>query len=63
MVILPATRTRLQRAGTEDQTRHPAHFEYRMMGADRQFRSHFRYGRIALVIGFSFLAITLWHDR
>ena len=35
------------------------HFEYRMMGADRQFRSHFRYGRIALVIGLSFLAITL----
>ena len=35
------------------------HFEYRMMGADRKFRSHFRYGRIALVIGLSFLAITL----
>ena len=35
------------------------HFEYRMLGADRQYRSHFRYGQIALVIGLSFLAVTL----
>jgi hypothetical protein len=36
------------------------HFEYRMMGADRKFRSHFRYGRSTMLIGLSFLAIALF---
>ncbi|MFA6225334.1 MAG: hypothetical protein WC620_03905 [Methanoregula sp.] len=36
------------------------HFKFRMMGADRKFRSHFRYGRSTMLIGLSFLAITLF---
>jgi len=36
------------------------HFQYRMMGADRTFRSHFRYGRTTLLIGLSFLTIALF---
>jgi hypothetical protein len=35
------------------------HFEYRVMGADRKFRSHFRHGRSTMVIGLSFLTIAL----
>jgi hypothetical protein len=35
------------------------HFKYRMMGADRKFRSHFRYGRSTMLIGLSFLTIAL----
>ena len=35
------------------------HFKYRVMGADRKFRSHFRYGRSTLLIGLSFLTIAL----
>ena len=35
------------------------HFEYRVMGADRKFRSHFRHGRTTLLIGLSFLTIAL----
>jgi hypothetical protein len=35
------------------------HFEYRVMGADRKFRSHFRHGRSTLLIGLSFLTIAL----
>jgi hypothetical protein len=35
------------------------HFRYRTMVAERNFRRHFRYGRISLVIGLSFLAIAL----
>jgi hypothetical protein len=36
------------------------HFKYRVMGADRKFRSHFRYGRSTLLIGLSFLTIALF---
>jgi hypothetical protein len=36
------------------------HFKYRAMGADRKFRSHFRYGRSTMLIGLSFLAIALF---
>lgn len=36
------------------------HFEYRAMGAERKFRSHFRYGRSTMLIGLSFLAIALF---
>jgi hypothetical protein len=36
------------------------HFNYRVMGADRKFRSHFRYGRSTLLIGLSFLTIALF---
>jgi len=36
------------------------HFEYRAMGADRKFRSHFRYGRTTMLIGLSFLTIALF---
>jgi hypothetical protein len=35
------------------------HFHYRMLVADRKFRSKFRFGRISLVIGLSFLAVAL----
>jgi hypothetical protein len=35
------------------------HFNYRMMGADRKFRAHFRYGRSTMLIGLSFLTIAL----
>ncbi|MDO9324655.1 MAG: hypothetical protein Q7T80_06815 [Methanoregula sp.] len=35
------------------------HFEYRVMGADRKFRSHFRHGRSTMLIGLSFLTIAL----
>jgi hypothetical protein len=35
------------------------HFEYRVMGADRKYRSHFRHGRSTLLIGLSFLTIAL----
>jgi hypothetical protein len=35
------------------------HFEYRVMGADRKYRSHFRHGRSTMIIGLSFLTIAL----
>lgn len=35
------------------------HFHYKMMVADRKFRSRFRHGRSTLVIGLTFLAIAL----
>jgi len=35
------------------------HFQYRTLVADRNFRRHFRYGRISLLIGLSFLLIAL----
>ena len=36
------------------------HFKYRAMGAERKFRSHFRYGRMTMLIGLSFLTIALF---
>jgi len=35
------------------------HFEYKMLVADRKFRSRFRHGRGNLIIGLSFLTIAL----
>jgi hypothetical protein len=35
------------------------HFEFRVMSADRKFRSHFRHGRSTMIIGLSFLTIAL----
>jgi len=35
------------------------HFQYKMLAADRKFRSHFRYGRTTLLIGLTFLTIAL----
>jgi hypothetical protein len=35
------------------------HFHYRMLVADRKFRSKFRFGRVSLLIGLSFLAVAL----
>jgi hypothetical protein len=35
------------------------HFQYKMLVSDRKFRTHFRHGRIALLIGLSFLTIAL----
>jgi hypothetical protein len=35
------------------------HFQYKMLVAERKFRSHFRYGRTTLLIGLSFLTIAL----
>jgi len=35
------------------------HFHYRMLVADRKFRSKLRFGRISLLIGISFLAVAL----
>jgi hypothetical protein len=35
------------------------HFQYKMLVSDRKFRSHFRHGRITLLIGLSFLTIAL----
>jgi len=35
------------------------HFRYRTMVAERNFRRHFRHGRISLVIGLSFLGVAL----
>jgi len=35
------------------------HFQYKMLVADRKFRSKFRFGRWSLLIGLSFLAIAL----
>jgi len=35
------------------------HFQYKMLVSDRKFRSHFRHGRITLLIGLTFLTIAL----
>jgi hypothetical protein len=35
------------------------HFQYKMLVAERKFRSHFRHGRTTLLIGLSFLTIAL----
>jgi hypothetical protein len=35
------------------------HFQYKMLVSDRKFRTHFRHGRITLLIGLSFLTIAL----
>jgi hypothetical protein len=35
------------------------HFEYRVMGADRKFRTHFRHGRSTMLIGLTCLTIAL----
>lgn len=35
------------------------HFQYKMLVAERKFRSHFRHGRTSLLIGLSFLTIAL----
>jgi hypothetical protein len=35
------------------------HFRYRTLVAERNFRRHFRYGRVSLIIGLSFLAVAL----
>lgn len=35
------------------------HFQYKMLVAERKFRSHLRYGRTTLLIGLSFLTIAL----
>jgi hypothetical protein len=36
------------------------HFRYKMLVADQKYRSRFRYGRTALLIGLGFLAIALF---
>ncbi|WP_321507104.1 hypothetical protein [uncultured Methanoregula sp.] len=36
------------------------HFRYKMLVADQKFRSRFRYGRTAMLIGLGFLAIALF---
>ncbi len=50
-------------AATERAMKIPAaihnHFQYKMLVSDRKFRSHFRHGRITLLIGLSFLTIAL----
>jgi hypothetical protein len=50
-------------AGTERAMKIPAaihnHFQYKMLVSDRKFRTHFRHGRITLLIGLSFLTIAL----
>ena len=35
------------------------HFQYKMLVAERKFRSHFRYGRSTFLIGLTFLTIAL----
>jgi len=35
------------------------HFRYRTLVAERNFRRHFRYGRVSLIIGLTFLAVAL----
>jgi len=35
------------------------HFQFKMLVADRKFRSHFRHGRSTLLIGLTFLTIAL----
>jgi hypothetical protein len=35
------------------------HFQYKMLVSDRKFRSHFRHGRITLLIGLTILTIAL----
>jgi hypothetical protein len=35
------------------------HFQYKMLVSDRKFRTHFRHGRLTLLIGLSFLTIAL----
>jgi hypothetical protein len=35
------------------------HFQYKMLVAERRFRSHFRHGRTTLLIGLTFLTIAL----
>ena len=50
-------------AATERAMKIPAaihnHFQYKMLVSDRKFRTHFRHGRITLLIGLSFLTIAL----
>jgi hypothetical protein len=50
-------------AATERAMKIPAaihnHFQYKMLVSDRKFRTHFRHGRLTLLIGLSFLTIAL----
>ncbi len=50
-------------AGTDQAMKIPSaiqnHFEYKMLVAERKFRSHFRHGRSTLLIGLTFLTIAL----
>lgn len=58
VIYLPSELSGSEGAKTIDSAIHN-HFRYRTMVSDRNFRRHFRYGRISMVIGFSFLAVAL----
>ncbi|MDO9549947.1 MAG: hypothetical protein Q7J03_03140 [Methanoregula sp.] len=59
IIYLPKDLAESERAGKIKPAIH-YHFEYRAMGAERKFRSHFRYGRSTMLIGLSFLTIALF---
>jgi len=50
-------------AGTDRAMKIPSaiqnHFEYKMLVAEKKFRSHFRHGRSTLLIGLTFLTLAL----
>ena len=58
IIHLPPDLATTEKGRTLDQAVHN-HFGYRMLVAERDFRQKFKFGRISLLIGLSFLAIAL----
>jgi hypothetical protein len=58
IVYLPEELAQTEKAKTIGPAIHN-HFQYMTLVTERNFRRHFRYGRISLIIGLSFLAIAL----
>ena len=58
IIYLPPDIATTERAQKIPQAIH-YHFEYKMLVSDRKFRARFRYGRVSLLIGLSFLTIAL----
>jgi len=58
VIYLPPDITGTERAKKIPDAIHN-HFEYKVLVAEREFRSHFRHGRSTLLIGLTFLTIAL----
>lgn len=58
IVYLPEDLARTEKAKTIGPAIHN-HFQYMVLVMDRNFRRHFRYGRVSLLIGLSFLGVAL----
>jgi hypothetical protein len=59
IIYLPLDIARTEQALKIPQAIHN-HFAYRVLVQDRKFRERFRYGRFALIVGLSFLAVALF---